>query len=59
MLLDIEQKGYICESDIESFLMQIKEAEVDNLSEVSRELWRYMCCDTGYSRMLTSRSKTG
>jgi hypothetical protein len=40
-LLDIDQKGYVSQEDVSAFLSQIEEAEVDNLEEVSDELWRY------------------
>ena len=34
-LLDIDQKGFISKEDIQSFLGQIEEAEIDNFEEVS------------------------
>ncbi len=53
-LLDIDQKDYITKEDINSFLSQIEEAEVENFDEVSDELWRYPSHNPGYSTALIS-----
>ena len=39
-LLDIDQKGFINQDDINTFLSNIEEAEVENFTEISEELNR-------------------
>ena len=45
-LLDIEKNGSIREIDIENFLDQLYEAEVDNIDHISELLWSLF--DKGY-----------
>lgn len=41
-LLDIEQKGYITEQDIEDFLRQLEDSEAEDIDTISQYLWRYI-----------------
>lgn len=51
-LLDIEQKGYITETDVEEFVRQLEESEAEDVPVIEGCLWRYLCFHLGCLKVL-------